>query len=197
MGREGARGGVNEIRLSLAEHARQIDLDGFKGRDAGTALVRERADDTEMAAVELMGDQGAILGPHQAVKRNRMALQQLGQEQGVLVLVTRRDNLAHPIRREVDDAVGQAWQALSAPAGEFVRWALVGLIGDANLRADPLTARIRSAVEGPQLARRAALRLRLREPEFIFNGLFIKRIVCVFNTRSVIVAAWISSISFH
>jgi hypothetical protein len=48
-----------------------------------------------MAAVELMGDQGAILGPDQPVKRNRMALQQQGQEQGVLALVTRRDNLAY------------------------------------------------------------------------------------------------------
>ncbi len=86
-----------------------------------------------------------------------MALQQQKDVQGVLALLAGEDDLADPVRCQVDDAAGAGGQALLAPTGEVVDRALVRLVGDADLGQDPPAAGACGAGEGAQFSPGTAL----------------------------------------
>jgi hypothetical protein len=63
------------------------------------------------------------------------------------------------------DAVGRIWQALATPAGEVVRGAFVGLVGDADVGDDPPAVGAGAVCEWAEAAIGAALSLCVGEAD--------------------------------
>jgi len=110
------------VRLAglAGEDVAQVQRDLVERRDAGALSTIEGGDDLIAAVLEAVGDELARLRPDQPVIRDTMALQQQRNVAGVFLLVAGGDDLADPVRGQVDDAAGALRQPLLGPAGEIV-----------------------------------------------------------------------------
>jgi len=146
------------------EHITHVQLDLIEGRNPGFSRIFDRCDDTVAVAVQLVGDQGGLFGPDQPVKRHSVTLKQQRQLDPVLAFVAPRDDLADPIRGEVNDTSWRLGHALLAPAGDVVTRALVRLVGNADLGGDPPAAWPGATGKGTQLGTGVALDNPVLEP---------------------------------
>jgi len=155
-----------------AEQIPEVDLRRLERRDARPLFLRTRRGDTCNhaigVAIELVGDQGPVLGPDQPVPGHAVVLQQQEEGQRVLALMARGDDLTDPVRDDLDDPAGALGQAFLAPPGEVMARTLMGLVVDADLASVNgrwrTAARRRRTRRPPPAPRRVAAAATARGP---------------------------------